>query len=127
MGRYTQYTTFPRLVRARYMPTALAGYWIRWTNIYSILGGSIAVKNTIYVRALTNRPNQAIAGWKSFCEFNIIWHSSTIIRSNRRIYYCRFKNVWKSGSSLDLGVTSIIAASSGGHRLSYDIYRILSC
>ncbi|RHZ43059.1 uncharacterized protein CDV56_100432 [Aspergillus thermomutatus] len=72
-------------------------------------------------------PYPAIWGRKSRWEFNTTWHSLITMRSNRRIHRNRFKNIWKSGLTADLGVTNTINAASGGRRLSHATHEIPSC
>lgn len=126
MGRTTRYATLLRLMRARNNYTFSRVVSIRINILLSSRGGNVAVIYTIYTPNPLNRPSRAITGRKSFWSFNITWHSSITIRSNRCYILCRFKNPIKSSPSADSGVTSTIFASSAGYRLSHSIHRIFN-
>ncbi|CAG8187824.1 unnamed protein product [Penicillium nalgiovense] len=126
VGRTTRYATLLRLVRARNNCTFSRVVSIRMNILLSSRGGNVAVIYTICTPNPLNRPSRAISGRKSFWSFNITWHSSMIIRSNRCCILCRFKNPMKSGPSADSGVTSTIFASSAGCRLSHSMHRIFN-
>jgi hypothetical protein len=47
--------------------------------------------------------------------------------SNCCIHRNWFKNVWKSGLTMDLGVTNTMDAALGGRWLSYAMHEMPSC
>jgi hypothetical protein len=49
------------------------------------------------------------------------------MQSNHRIHHNWFKNVWKSGLTVDSGVTNTMDAALGGCWLSHAMHEMPSC
>lgn len=126
-GRYTWYWMLVRMVGARNILISSWVCWMCWNKRSSNMGGNMAVSNTSWVWVVISRPSRCIAGQKSVRLGSITWYLLMIIWSSCCTNRSRFKNNWKSGVTVDLGVTSMMDALLGGRRLSYTTYKMPSC